>query len=73
MKEDVFNKATKFSKNITMLNQVLNSSYDLKHINYKGLFCSSLLTLMDDSDFKEHFASFLKNEIKMNKELFENL
>lgn len=43
MKKDVFNKATKLSNNITMLDQVINSSNNLKHpnLNSRGLFSSS--------------------------------
>lgn len=73
MKKDVFNKATKLSNNITMLDQVIDSSNNLKHPNLRGLFSSSLLILMDDDDFNKHFMSFLKNEKKMNEEMFNNL
>lgn len=73
MKKDVFNKATKLSKNITMLDQAIDSSENLKHPCYRSLFSSSLLTLMDDDDFNKHFLSFLKNEKKMNEEMFNSL
>lgn len=73
MKKDVFNKATKLSKNITMLDQAIDSSENLKHPNLRGLFSSSLLILMNDGDFNKHFLSFLKNEKKLNEEMFNSL
>lgn len=73
MKKDVFNKATKLSKNIMMLDQVIDASNKLEHPNLRALFCSSLSTLMDESDFNKHFLSFLKNEKKLNEEMFNNL
>lgn len=53
--------------------KVIDSSNDLKHPCYRILFSSSLLTLMDDDDFSKHFLSFLKNEKKLNEEMFNNL
>lgn len=73
MKKDVFNKATKLSRNIEEINKVIDSSNDLKHPCYLSLFGSSLLTLMDDDDFNKHFLSFLKNEKKLNEEMFNSL
>ena len=73
MKKDVFNKATKLSRNIEEINKVIDSSNDLKHPCYRSLFSSSLLTLMDDDDFNKHFLSFLKNEKKLNEEMFNSL
>lgn len=73
MKKDVFNKATKLSRNIEEINKVIDSSNDLKHPCYRSLFGSSLLTLMDDDDFNKHFLSFLKNEKKLNEEMFNSL
>lgn len=60
MKKDVFNKATKLSRNIEEINKVIDSSNDLKHPCYRSLFSSSLLTLMDDDDFNKHFLSFFE-------------
>jgi hypothetical protein len=45
MKKDIFNKATKLSRNIEEINKVIDSSNDLKHLCYRSLFSSSLLTL----------------------------
>lgn len=74
MKKDVFNKATKLSRNIVVINGVIDlASNDLKHPCYRTLFSSSLLTLMDDDDFNKHFLSFLKNEKKLNEEIFNSL
>lgn len=73
MKKDIFNKATKLSRNIEEINKVIDSSNDLKHPCYRSLFSSSLLTLMDDDDFNKHFLSFLKNEKKLNEEMFNSL
>lgn len=73
MKKDIFNKATKLSRNIEMINEAIDSSNDLKHPCYQNLFSSSLLTLMDDDDFNKHFLSFLKNEKKINEEMFNSL
>ena len=73
MKKDVFNKAIKFSRNIESLDKAIESSSDLKHPCYRSLFSSSLLTLMDDDDFNKHFLSFLKNEKKLNEEMFNSL
>ena len=46
MKKDIFNKATKLSRNIEVINKVIDSSNDLKHPCYRSLFSSSLLTLI---------------------------
>ena len=73
MKKDIFNKATKLSRNIEEINKVIDSSNDLKHLCYRSLFSSSLLTPMDDDDFNKHFLSFLKNEKKLNEEMFNSL
>lgn len=73
MKKEVFDKATKLSRNIEAINKIIDSSNDLKHPCYQSLFSSSLLTLMDDDDFNKHFLSFLKNEKKFNKEMFNSL
>lgn len=73
MKKDIFNKATKLSKNIETINEVIDSSNDLKHPCYRNLFSSSLLTLMDDDDFNKHFKRFLEEEKKANEEMFNNL
>lgn len=73
MKKEVFNKATKLSRNIESINKVIDSSDNLKHPCYRSLFSSSLLTLMDDDDFNKHFLRFLKNEKKLNEEMFNNL
>ena len=73
MKKDVFNKAKKISRNIESIDKAIDSSNDLKHPCYRNLFSSSLLELMDDDDFNKHFLSFLKNEKKINKEMFDNL
>ena len=73
MKKDIFNKATKLSRNIEEINKVIDSSNDLKHPCYRSLFSSSLLTLMDDDDFNKHFLSFLKNEKNLNEEMFNSL
>lgn len=73
MKKDVFNKATKLFRIIKAINEVIDSSNDLKHSCYRSLFSSSLLILMDNDDFNKHFLSFLKNEKKMNEEMFNNL
>lgn len=48
MKKDIFNKATKLSKNITMIDQVIDSSDNLINPNFRGLFNTSLLILMED-------------------------
>lgn len=45
-----------------MINEVIDSSSNLKHPCYRNLFSSSLLTLMDDDDFNKYFISFLKRE-----------
>lgn len=73
MKKDVFNKATKLSRIIKAINEAIDSSNDLKHPCYRSLFSSSLLILMDDDDFNKHFLSFLKNEKKINEEMFNSL
>lgn len=73
MKKDIFDKAKKLSRSIELINEVIDSSNDLKHPCYQSLFSSSLLTLMDDDDFNKHFLSFLKNEKKLNEEMFNNL
>lgn len=73
MKIDVFNKATKLSRNIEEIDKAIDSSSDLKHPCYQNLFSSSLLTLMNDNDFNKHFLSFLKNEKKINEEMFNSL
>lgn len=73
MEKDIFDKATKLSRSIELINEVIDSSNDLKHPCYRSLFSSSLLTLMDDDDFNKHFLSFLKNEKKMNEEMFNSL
>ena len=73
MEKGVFNKATKLSRNIEAINEVIDSSNDLKHPCYRNLFSFSLLTLMEDDEFNNHFISFLKNEKKMNEEIFNNL
>lgn len=73
MKKDIFNKATKLSRNIEMINEAIDSSNNLKHPCCRNLFSSSLLTLMDDDDFNKHFLSFLKNEKKINEEMFNSL
>lgn len=56
-----------------MLDQVIDASNKLEHPNLRALFCSSLSILMDGSDFNKHFLSFLKNEKKLNEEMFNNL
>lgn len=73
MKKDGFNKATKLSRNIESINKAIESSNDLKHPCYQSLFSTSSLTLMDDDDFNKHFLSFLKNEKKINEEMFNSL
>lgn len=73
MKKDVFNKAKNLSRNIEAINEVIDSLTDLKHPCYQGLFSSSLLTLMEDDEFSKHFKSFLKNEKKLNEEMFNSL
>lgn len=73
MKKDVFNKATRLSRNIEEINNVIDSSSDLKRPCYRSLFSSSLLMLMDDDDFNKHFLSFLKDEKKLNEEMFNSL
>lgn len=73
MKKDIFNKATKLSRSIEMINEAIDLSNNLKHPCYRNLFSSSLLTLMDDDDFNKHFLSFLKNEKKINEEMFNSL
>lgn len=73
MKKDIFNKATKLSRNIEMINEAIDSLTDLKRPCYRNLFSYSLLTLMDDDDFNKHFLSFLKNEKKINEEMFNSL
>lgn len=73
MKKDVFNKVTKLSRNIEMINEVVDSSNDLKTPCYRNLFSFSLLTLMEDDEFNKHFIGFLKNEKKMKEEMFNNL
>lgn len=73
MKKDVFNKATKLSRNIEAINEVIDLSDDLKHPFHQSSFSSFLLTLMNDDDFNKHFLSFLKNEKKLNEEMFNSL
>lgn len=60
MKKDVFNKATKLSRIIKTINDVIDSSNDLKRPCYRSLFSSSLLILMDDDDFNKHFMSLFE-------------
>ena len=60
MKKDVFNKATKLSRNIEAINEVIDLSDDLKHSFHQSLFSSFLLTLMNDDDFNKHFLSFFE-------------
>lgn len=73
MKKDVFNKATKISKNITMIDQIIDSSDKLTNPNFRGLFNTSLNILMEDDEFSKHFITFLKEEKKINIEMFSNL
>lgn len=73
MKKDIFNKATKLSKNITMIDQVIDSSDNLINPNFRGLFNTSLLILMEDDEFCKHFKRFLEEEKKANEETFNNL
>lgn len=56
-----------------MINEAIDSLTDLKRPCYRNLFSYSLLTLMDDDDFNKHFLSFLKNEKKINEEMFNSL
>lgn len=73
MKKDVFNKATKISKNIMMIDQIIDSSDNLTNPNFRGLFNTSLLILIEDDEFCKHFKRFLEEEKKANEEMFNNL
>lgn len=73
MKKDIFNKATRLSKNITMIDQIIDSSDNLTNANFRGLFNTSLNILMEDDEFSKHFITFLKEEKKINTEMFNNL
>lgn len=73
MKKDIFNKATRLSKNITMIDQIIDSSDNLINANFRSLFNTSLNILMEDDEFSKHFITFLKEEKKINTEMFNNL
>lgn len=73
MKKDIFNKATRLSKNIMMMDQIIDSSDNLTNPNFRSLFNTSLMILMEDDEFSKHFITFLKEEKKINTEMFNNL
>lgn len=64
MKKDIFNKATRLSKNITMIDQIIDSSDNLTNPNFIGLFNTSLLILMEDDEFCKHFKRFFRRREK---------
>lgn len=73
MNKNIFNKATKLSENIEMIDRIIYSSNNLTNYNLRSLFNTSLLVLMEDDEFCKHFKRFLEEEKKANEEVFNKL